>query len=58
LGLQLSDLLLSSYAFRINVSFWLIAVSVLLTGTLGLITIGSQTFAAARQNPVNTLRYE
>lgn len=58
LGLQLSDLLLSNYAFRIDVSFWLGAMSVLLLGALGLVTIGSQTFAAARQNPVNTLRYE
>ena len=57
-GYWLGGMFLESFAYRIPISFGLIATGVLTIVILGSITIASQTLRAARANPVNSLRYE
>lgn len=49
---------LQTFAYRINLSWWLFALAGLVTVTIALITISFQTFKAAIANPVKSLRTE
>ncbi|MGE0772843.1 MAG: ABC transporter permease [Cyclobacteriaceae bacterium] len=57
-GFMLSDLFLSNYAYKIEITPWLILSGITFLGVLALVTISSQTLRAATTNPVDSLRYE
>lgn len=58
LGYFVGTTLLNNYAYKPPLSVLTILSGVLLMGFLGALTIGSQTWTAARRNPVDSLRYE
>ena len=62
IGIPLSYLagnfFLQNFAYKISYTPLLIIVGILITGTLGLITVCSQTIKAAVANPVKSLRTE
>jgi putative ABC transport system permease protein len=58
IGYWLGGIFLENYAYRIDVSPGIIAMSIGLVVTLGLAMVGSQTWRAAAVNPVETLRHE
>ncbi|MDO1447358.1 ABC transporter permease [Rhodocytophaga aerolata] len=49
---------LQNFAYRINVSPWLLILAGVLTGIIALLTISFQAIKAALANPVNSLRNE
>jgi putative ABC transport system permease protein len=49
---------LSTYAYKIDITPFLLMTGILIVGLLGVITICSQTWKAASSNPVKSLRYE
>jgi putative ABC transport system permease protein len=49
---------LKNYAYRINISWWILALSLLMTSLIALITVSWQSYKAASGNPVRALRYE
>ena len=49
---------LESFAFKINISWWIFAFSGILALGITLLTISWQSWQAARKNPVEALRYE
>ncbi|NQU35579.1 MAG: ABC transporter permease [Bacteroidetes bacterium] len=49
---------LESFAYRIELSWWIFAISGLATVLIVLSTVSWVTFKAARRNPVESLRYE
>lgn len=49
---------LQSYAYRITLNPWIFAVVDLIVLFIALLTVGLQSFKAARKNPVDALRYE
>ncbi|HMC86664.1 MAG TPA: FtsX-like permease family protein, partial [Chitinophagaceae bacterium] len=49
---------LESFAYRINISWWVFAVAGLLTLAIALITVSLQAIKAALANPVKSLRSE
>jgi putative ABC transport system permease protein len=49
---------LANYAFQIDMSPWLFVLPTLLVLLIALLTVSTQTWKAARSNPVNSLRYE
>jgi putative ABC transport system permease protein len=49
---------LMAFAYRVEVMWWFFALPAVLLLLIALATISSQTFRAARQNPVNSLRDE
>ena len=49
---------LQSFAFRINISWWVFALAGLITITIAAITISFQAIKAAMANPVKSLRTE
>ena len=49
---------LAQFTYHINPSFWLFLTASLIVFLLGLITIVVQAFDRAKQNPVESLRYE
>ncbi|HYC87491.1 MAG TPA: FtsX-like permease family protein, partial [Chryseosolibacter sp.] len=57
-SLLIGDQFLSTFAFRIEIGFLLIATGVGLIVLLGLLMVGSQALKAALTNPVKSLRYE
>ena len=52
------DSWLQNFAYRITLSWWIFAVSVLIALLIALITVSWQTYMAARKNPIEALRYE
>jgi len=54
----LNNFWLQNYAYRIPVGISVLLPGVVLVSAVGLLTIGSQTFKAARLNPSETLRDE
>ena len=49
---------LQSYAYRITLNPWIFAVIGLIVLFIALLTVGLQSYKAARKNPVDALRYE
>jgi putative ABC transport system permease protein len=49
---------LESFAYRINISWWVFAVAALIVIAIAIVTIGIQTIKAAVANPVKSLRME
>jgi putative ABC transport system permease protein len=49
---------LKSYAYRVDLSWWMALVLVCLTVLLALLSISFQVARASSANPVRTLRYE
>jgi len=49
---------LQSYQYRISVSWWIFAVTLLLSVSIALITISFQSVKAALMNPAKSLRSE
>jgi putative ABC transport system permease protein len=49
---------LQSFAYRINISWWVFAMAGLLTIAIALITVSFQAVKAALANPVKSLRTE
>lgn len=58
LGYFLGDQFLNMFAYKIEVTPFLIVSGILIVGGLGILTICSQTWRAASSNPVKSLRYE
>lgn len=58
LSFLLNDLWLSNFPNRVDFGFGTVVIGSLLMLGLGLLTIGSQTIRAARQNPVESLKDE
>ena len=57
-GYFFGDLFLETYAYKIQITPWLLLTGILIVGVLGIVTICSQTWRAATSNPVKSLRYE
>ena len=49
---------MQNFAYRTGISWWIFAVTVMLSCIVALATIGYQSYKAASTNPVNTLRAE
>ena len=49
---------LESFAYRINMEWWIFALAGLLATTIALLTVGSQTLKAALNNPVEAIKTE
>jgi len=49
---------LHSYAYRININLWIFAQVGFLVLVIAILTVGFQSYKAARRNPVEALRYE
>jgi putative ABC transport system permease protein len=49
---------LQDYAYRVNISWWIFLVAVLLALLIALVTISFQAIKAAVANPVKSLRTE
>ena len=49
---------LHDFAYRIDIKWWMFAVSGLLALVIALLTIGFHALRAAHANPVNALRSE
>ncbi|HEY5747701.1 MAG TPA: ABC transporter permease [Chryseolinea sp.] len=52
------DKWLHTFAFHINIGYWIFLVSAVLTLFIALITVSFQSIRAAMANPVKSLRYE
>ncbi len=57
-GYLMGNLFLDSYAYKSPISLWVLLSGVTIMSVLGVMTISSQTWNAAVDNPVNSLRYE
>ncbi len=49
---------LENFAFKTNISWWIFALAGLLALGIALVTVSFQTYKAAAQNPVKSLKYE
>ncbi|MEJ7684800.1 MAG: hypothetical protein WKG06_44540 [Segetibacter sp.] len=49
---------LESFAYRINISWWMFAIAALIVMAIAIVTISIQTIKAAAANPVKSLRTE
>jgi len=49
---------LNSFAYKVDLSWWIFALTVIIIFALSLLTTGFQTFKAASSNPVKYLNYE
>ena len=49
---------LNSFAYKVDLSWWIFALTVIIIFALSLLTTGFQTFKAANSNPVKYLNYE
>ena len=47
-----------NFAYKITHFWWVFALAGLITMLIVLITVGLQTFRAARKNPIEALKYE
>lgn len=52
------DKWLQNFAYRINLSWWIFAVTIVIQLTIAFITICLQSQKAARENPINVLKSE
>ncbi len=58
LAYWLMQIWLENYAFRIEITWWLLAVPLLLVLVLAVIIVSVHTVKAALANPIKSLRYE
>jgi putative ABC transport system permease protein len=58
MGYFFGDLFLSTYAYKIEITPALMLIGIGIVGSLGILTVWSQTWRAASSNPVKSLRYE
>jgi putative ABC transport system permease protein len=49
---------LENFAYKTSLSWWVFALSGLLTMIIALLTVSMQSLRAATRNPVEALRYE
>jgi hypothetical protein len=49
---------LQNFAYRTQIHFWILVVAGIAALIISLVTVGLQAFAAARSNPVKSLRTE
>ncbi len=49
---------LDSFAYRIDIQWWMYVIPGVLVLTIALLSVSGQTVRAAQQNPVDSLRYE
>jgi len=49
---------LGNFAYRINISWWIFILAGSIAILIALLTISFQSWKAASQNPVDSLRYE
>jgi len=49
---------LADFAYNINISWWMLAVSIFVIAFICFVTIGSRIYRTAHANPVDSLRYE
>jgi putative ABC transport system permease protein len=49
---------LEDFAYRINISWWIFALAILLTVLITVVTVGFRAIKAAVANPVESLRSE
>ncbi len=49
---------LQDFTFRTSISWWIFALAGIVALLISMLTISVQIYRAARQNPVNALRYE
>jgi putative ABC transport system permease protein len=49
---------LQKFAYRTDISLWIFIISGIIALIIALLTVGFQSFKAARKNPVEALRYE
>ena len=54
----LVDYWLQNFAYRVNIDWWVFAISGIISLVISQITIVSLTYRAAKMNPVESLRYE
>lgn len=54
----LGEMIISTYAYRITITPWLMLSGISLLVFVGIAIISSQTIVAARRNPITSLRYE
>ncbi len=52
------DRWLQNFAYKINLSWWIFALSGTVALLIALITVSWQTYRTARKNPIEALRYE
>jgi len=52
------DSWLQNFAYKINLSWWIFAMSGTIALLIALITVSWQTYRTARKNPIEALRYE
>jgi putative ABC transport system permease protein len=58
LGWWACDKWLQSFAYRINISWWMFLIAALIVVAIAIVTVSIQTLKAARANPVKSLRSE
>ena len=49
---------LESFAYRIDLSWWIFALAAVIAILVALLTVSIQSWKASRNNPVEALRYE
>ncbi|NLA49829.1 MAG: FtsX-like permease family protein, partial [Bacteroidales bacterium] len=49
---------LQGFAYRINISWWMFALSLIIVIVLTILTVGIQSYKASSRNPIDALRYE
>jgi putative ABC transport system permease protein len=49
---------LQSYAYRVAINLWIFVLVGVIVLIIALLTVGFQSYRAARRNPVDALRYE
>lgn len=52
------DRWLADFAYNISVSWWMLAISILVISVICISTIGTRIYRTAQSNPVDSLRYE
>lgn len=57
-GYFIGEAFLTTYAYKIEITPWLMLTGVSIVAISGIVMVGSQTWKAASANPVKSLRYE
>jgi putative ABC transport system permease protein len=57
-GYFIGEMFLTTYAYKIDITPWLMLTGICIVAICGILMVGSQTWKAASANPVRSLRYE